>query len=358
MATENQPFSILEYPNSNWLDYMSSAANPGVYLTWERRSTSPVAFYQILRGPTIDGTFSTIATVPFPAFEYVDTNGNPSHYYKIKELSPDNSTLSLSGPIMGSELLIKASLMFQVRELMNIHVESEEAIFEHNNRSSCRFVHKYWNSYPRPEIRISSSSSEGDGEPFLHLDDLTPVYQTISGAEQNYPDGLKYVTDYNGRIFFKTASDNNVEIQPYDTIYASYWVRLFSGSQLNDALYMALQAINAQPGTSKIPTVGTAPFYYDAALITGATYYLLRSLLVQLKSREFKLLLQDPDKEGGDIFSQLKEDARMYKEDFDEFLKKIPIAKYPTSKTIVTPEYMLPGGRSRFFRAMFKGMGG
>jgi len=356
LAVEEQVFSTLEYPDSNWLDYMSSAANPGVYLTWERRSTSPVAFYQILRGPNIDSEFSTIATLPFPAYEYVDSVGNPSHYYKIKEIAADNTVISTSSPLMGSELLIKASLMFQVRELMNIHIESEEAIFEHGNRSSCRFVHKYWNSYPRPEIRITGSSESGDGDPFIHLDDVNPIYQTINGNTQNYPQGLKFIADYNGRLFFKDQSGNNVNIQDYDTIYASYWVRMFSGSQLNDSLYMALQAINAQPGTNKIASVGEAPYYYDAALISGATYYLLRSLLVQLKSREFRLLLADPG--NNDIFNQIKEDARLYKEDFDEFLKKIPIAKYPTTKTIVTPEYMLPGGRSRFFRAMFKGMGG
>ena len=356
MAAEDNTFSILEYPDSNWLDYMSDAANPGVYLQWERRSTSPVAFYQILRGPTFDGPFSTVATIPFPAYEFVDPNGNPSHFYQVKEIGPDNSTLVTGAPIMGSELLIKASLMFQIRELMNIHVESEEAIFEHNNRSSCRFVHKYWNSYPKPEIRISGYSEEGDSDPFVHLDDVTSIYQTINGAVQNYSSGLKYQADYNGRLYFKDQSGSPVSIEPYDTVYASYWVRLFSGSQLNDALYLALQAINSQPGTSKYPVVGDAPFYDDAALISGATYYLLRSLLVQLKSREFKLLLADP--ENNDVLNQLKEDARMYKEDFDKFLEKLPLARYPTTKTIVTPEYMLPGGRSRFFRAMFKGMGG
>lgn len=355
MADE-QTFTALEYPNSSWMDYMSSAVNPGVYLTWERRSTSPVAFYQILKGGSIDGTFSTIATIPFPAYEFVDNNGHPSHFYKIKEIAPDNSVLSTSEPFMGSELLIKASLYFQIRELMQIHVESEEGIFEHPSRSSCRFVHKYWNSYPRAEIRISGASSNGNADPFIQLDDVNLIYKTINGATNNYPNGLKAIADYNGRVFFKDSNNNNVNIQNYDSIYASYWVRLFSNSQLNDALYLALQAINAQPGTSKIPAVGMAPQYYDAALITGATYYLLRSLSVQLKSREFKLLLADP--ENNDIFNQIKDDARMYKEDFDEFLKKIPLAKYPTSKTIVTPEYMLPGGRSRFFRAMFKGMGG
>jgi hypothetical protein len=68
---------------------------------------------------------------------------------------------------------------------------------------------------------------------------------------------------------------------------------------------MALQAINAQPGTSKYTSVGMAPFYYDAALITGATYYLLRSLLIQLKNREFKLLIADP--ENNDVFGQIGE---------------------------------------------------
>lgn len=356
MADEQDVFSTLTYPDSSWLNYMSSPANPGVYLTWERRSASPVAFYQIQKGPALEGQFSTIATLPFPAYEFVDGNGNPSHFYRVVEISPSNEVLNIGAPIMGSELLIKASLMFQIRELMNIHVESEEAIFEHNNRSSCRFVHRFWNSYPRPEIRISGSSVNGDSDPYIHLDDIVPIYQTINGNSQNYPEGLKYLCDYNGRLFFKDSQNNPVNIQSYDSVYASYWVRLFSGSQLNDALYLALQSINAQPGTSKFVNVGAAPYYYDAALITGATYFLLRSLLVQLKSREFKLLLADPD--NNDIFNQIKEDARLYKEDFDEFLKKIPLAKYPTTKTIVTPEYMLPGGRSRFFRAMFKGMGG
>ena len=356
MAADNQEFSALAYPETSWLDYMSTAANPGVYISWERRSTSTVAFYQIQRGPALDGPYSTIALVPFPASDYVDSEGNPSHYYKIIEVAPDGSVLSTGESITGSELLIKASLIFQIKTLMEVHVESEEGIFEHFNRSSCRFTHKYWNAYPKPEIRISGSSSDGNIDPFIHLDGINPIYKTVNGTINNYPQGLICSADYNGRLFFKNASGSPIQIESYDSIYASYWVKMFTHSELNNALYMALQAINAQPGTSKFTSVASAPFYYDAALITGATYYLLRSLVVQLKNREFKLLLADPD--NNDIFNQFKDDARLYKEDFDKFLEKLPLAKYPTTKTIVTPEYMLPGGRSRFFRALFKGMGG
>lgn len=356
MAADNQDFSALAYPDTSWLDYMSTAANPGVYISWERRATSNVAFYQILRGPSMDGPYSTIATIPFPASDYVDSAGNPSHFYKIREIATDTSVLSTSEAITGSELLLKASLIYQIKTLMEVHVESEEGIFEHFSRSSCRFVHKYWNAYPRPEIRISGYSSDGNIDPYVHLDDVTPIYKTVNGTTNNYPQGLLCAPDYNGRLFFKDSTGATANIEYYDTIYASYWVKMFTHSELNNALYMALQAINAQPGTSKYTSVSQAPFYYDAALITGATYYLLRSLTVQLKNREFKLLMADPD--NNDIFNQFKEDARMYKEDFDKFLEKIPLAKYPTSKTIVTPEYMLPGGRSRFFRALFKGMGG
>jgi hypothetical protein len=356
MAAENIDFSTLAYPETNWLDYMSTAANPGVYIAWERRSTSTIAFYQILRGPTLDGTFSTLVTIPFPAFDYVDSTGNPSHFYKIREIGPDGTVLTTTEAITGSEMLLKASLIYQIKTLMEVHVESEEGIFDVFNRSSCRFVHKYWNAYPRAEIRISGYSSDGNVDPMIHLDGVNAIYKTINGTENNYPNGITAYPDYKGKLFFKNAAGSIASLESYDTVYASYWTKMFTYSELNNALYMALQAINSQPGTTKYLNVGNAPFYYDAALITGACYYLLRSLVVQLKNREFKLLLADP--ENNDIFSQLKDDARLYKEDFDKFLEKIPLARYPTTKTIVTPEYMLPGGRSRFFRALFKGMGG
>ncbi len=86
MAAENIDFSTLAYPETNWLDYMSTAANPGVYIAWERRSTSTIAFYQILRGPTLDGAFSTLLTTPFLHFNFVNSPGNPSLFIRLEKL--------------------------------------------------------------------------------------------------------------------------------------------------------------------------------------------------------------------------------------------------------------------------------
>jgi hypothetical protein len=49
----------------------------------------------------------------------------------------------------------------------------------------------------------------------------------------------------------------------------------------------------------------------------------------------------------------------MYKEDFDKMLEKLPIATYPGVRSVVVPEYNMPGGRSRFFRYIWNiGTGG
>ena len=131
---------------------------------------------------------------------------------------------------------------------------------------------------------------------------------------------------------------------------------MFTNDHINNALYMALQQINAQPGSSKYQTVASTPFYYEPAIVYGAVYYLVRSLLLSLTNRQRRLLVEDPDAQFTD---QLRQTATMYKEDFDKMLEKLPIATYPGVRSVVVPEYNMPGGRSRFFRYIWNiGTGG
>ena len=116
---------------------------------------------------------------------------------------------------------------------------------------------------------------------------------------------------------------------------------------MNSALYMALQTVNSQPGASKYQTVSVTPFYWEPAIVYGATYYLIRSLLVSLTQRQRRLLLEDPDNK---IIDDLRQTGTMYNDQFKELLEKLPIAVLPGIRSIVVPEFNMPGGRSRFFR--------
>jgi hypothetical protein len=100
---------------------------------------------------------------------------------------------------------------------------------------------------------------------------------------------------------------------------------------------------------------GGAPFWYDATLVAGAAYYLIRQLLVGLNQRERRLLVMDPDSGAFDAVANLKDIAKMYQEEFTELLKKLPLAKRPLLGTITVPEFQVPGSRSRLFRGLWKG---
>jgi hypothetical protein len=68
---------------------------------------------------------------------------------------------------------------------------------------------------------------------------------------------------------------------------------------------------------------------------------------VQLTNRQRRLLIEDPDAK---FVEDLRSTTTMYKEEFDKLLEKLPISRYPGIRSVVVPEYNMPGGRSRFFR--------
>lgn len=333
--------------------------NHAIYVSWDHlTSATQIAKYEVRRADNfIATTWETIGTVDWPSNEFIDETGHPSYYYKIVALDSGDPAVELvsSQPFIGEECLIKASLGYQISDLLNIPIHDEEAIFA-RGRTSASFAFSNWNYWPRPEIRISGTS-DGTVDPYIILDEIESTLQTQSGI-QNYADGLRYKLDYQGRIYF-LQDDNTTaaSVQSYDSIFGSYNVRLFTGNEMNNALNIALQSINCVPGTTKYQSVSVAPYYYDPALIAGATYFLLRGLLTRLNQRETRLLIQDPDNESFNAIDNIKENIKLYKEDFDNLLKTIGKMKYPKTYAIITPEHMMPGGRSRFFRYAWKGEG-
>ena len=93
-------FTQLSFSQSNLVYYNTNAANPGIFIEWERYTLSGVYSYKIFRSDYFDGTYTEIDEVLFPINESVDGGGSPSSFYKIHEIGNDLTTvLSTSAPI-------------------------------------------------------------------------------------------------------------------------------------------------------------------------------------------------------------------------------------------------------------------
>ena len=305
-----------------------------------------------------------ISNVQAPLNEFIDSTGNPSETYFIKQATCDYSNIMSLPPVTADELLIKSSVLYELNSLLRVAVYDEELIWDYN-RQSGTLAYGDIVTDPAPQLRITVSSNQGQRSPMYVLNPYTGITNTLDQSlsdsfdapevTSNYANGLYYRFNNEGKVFFFDVNGVAVSVQEYDNILVTYYVKLFTNTQINNALYLALQSINAMPGLNKIYSVSACPFYYDSTLVTGACYYLIRQLLVGLNQRERRLLVQDPESGSFDAVANLKDLAKMYKEDFDELLKKLSIAKRPIMGTITVPEYAMPGGRSRLFRALWKG---
>jgi hypothetical protein len=347
-----------QFETSNQFDipgvYFGASNPPGIYIHWDRSGATGVVSTVVMRSKQYDGDYESIGVVAWPVNEFIDPDGSPADYYLVQDLDNTDTVLNTSQPIQGEALLIKASLAYQIKDLLRVNIYDEDALFSSYDRTWARLTFPNWNYWPRPEIRINSHSDFGASSPMIALSENNTILRTIDGSTNDYADGLKYKLDYQGRVYFLNSSNAPISLQEYNYILATYNVRLFTGVEMNSALNLALQSINAQAGVSKVRFVAQAPIYWDAALIAGATYYLLRSLLTRLTNRETRMLIQDPDDK---FIDDLRQTAKMYKEDFDALMKAIPTSRYPYTTAVVTPEYVMPGGRSRMFRYMWQGGG-
>jgi hypothetical protein len=305
-----------------------------------------------------------VGLVSAPLSEYIDSAGNPSSIYYVKQSNIDFTSCFSIPPLYGDELLIKSSVLYELNALLRIPVYDEEPLFGYL-RQSATLAYGDIVTDPAPQVRITCSTNNGQRSSMFVLSPYSGFTNSLDQSESdvfsaptislNYPNGLFYRFTNEGKLYFFDTYGNPVSIQEYDTILVTYYVKLFTNKQINNALYLALQAINAQPGLNKISTVKACPFYYDQTLVSGATYYLLRQLAVGLNSRERRLLVQDSEQGSFDAVANIKDTAKMYQEEFGELLKKLPINQRPMMGTITVPEFSAPGSRSRVFRALWKG---
>ena len=158
-----------------------------------------------------------------------------------------------------------------------------------------------------------------------------------TGVEVNY---------FNGSITFDD------ELLEQDIINADYNFKWFSEEKLTRFLVNALNTVNIYPPHSSY-NLDTIPDRYTPALLYGAAKDALRQLMMCLNFQQPAQVFGGTENAQKAItnFDTLKQN---YEKEVEKLLEQKKLGPYPRSLMITTPEYTLPGGRSRWFRYLFK----
>jgi hypothetical protein len=152
----------------------------------------------------------------------------------------------------------------------------------------------------------------------------------------------------NGKLIFSTPLKYT---DPTDRIEADYKHGVFTQEQLVNFMKIGLSVYNSYPRASNYSIQG-APVSAQAAIILGGAYYAICSILAGLINQQSRVRWGDEQgwEKAQQIMQTLKEN---YKGSLDKIyeMKKMKLAQ---PMAIVLPEYSLPGGRSRFFRYLYK----
>ena len=158
-----------------------------------------------------------------------------------------------------------------------------------------------------------------------------------SGAEIDY---------FKGEVIFDTA------LLPQDVVIADYNFKWFSEEELTRFLVNSLNTINVFPPHSGY-NLDTLPDRHTPALLYGAAKDALRQLMMCLQFQQPAQVfggLESAQKAFGN-FETLKQN---YEKDWEKLVEQKKFGPYPKTRVTSTPEFTLPGGRSRWFRYLFK----
>jgi hypothetical protein len=152
--------------------------------------------------------------------------------------------------------------------------------------------------------------------------------------------------------YFKGTVTFDTELLPQETVNADYNFKWFSEDQLTRFLVNSLQSMNTYPPHSGY-TLDTVPDRYFPAILYGAAKDALRQLMFCLNFQQPAQVFGGTEEAGKAIanFETLKQN---YEKDAEKLLEQKKLGPYPKSRMVVTPEFTLPGGRSRWFRYLFK----
>lgn len=179
-----------------------------------------------------------------------------------------------------------------------------------------------WNKKPTPRIEVNE-------------------VLTTTGFTINYDEGT---------IIFDSALEYN------DWVRATYRFSFFSDEQIESYFRQATAIWNMNPPYGGVSNIYVADFTLRSVLMIGAATFAFRDLLMSLAFQEKRIIFDNTswNESWKSIHSLFKDLAESYKNDWEKLLEAKKF-RLPRISSIVVPEYTLPGGRSRFFRYIYKG---
>jgi hypothetical protein len=231
----------------------------------------------------------------------------------ISERNADTDTVWYSG----REYEFRVALEHHLACAQNVPVYFEQAKLSRDSKTF-HFTFKDWNQ--SPGVRIYRNG-----------------IIINSGVEVDY---------FKGTVTFDTA------LLSQETVNADYNFSWFSDEEMIRFLLNALQTVNTYPPHSGY-TLGNVPDRYTPAVLYGAAKDALRHLMLCITFQQPAQVFGGPD-QAKQAFSNFETLKQNYEKDAEKLLEQKKLGPYPKSRMVVTPEFTLPGGRSRWFRYLFK----
>lgn len=178
-----------------------------------------------------------------------------------------------------------------------------------------------WNIRPRVEIKLNQVITE-------------------SGFSIDYS---------NGQVIFDEPLEYN------DQVEASYTFKCISDDQVQSYFKQASAIWRISPPSGGPLTIYAADTTIRSVLFIGAAQFAFNDLIFSLALQERRIIFDNRSwdeawKSSIEIFKSLRD---FYKDQW-KILIEAKKVRLPQIASIVTPEYALPGGRSRFFRYLYK----
>jgi hypothetical protein len=155
--------------------------------------------------------------------------------------------------------------------------------------------------------------------------------------------------------YFKGEVKFDTPLTQYDMVHADYNFRWFSDEELTRFLENALGDLNTYPPHTAYDFYGNTvvPDRFLPSVIRKAAADAIRKLMMCLQFQEPQQVFGGA--EGAQkAFSNFETLKKNYEADWQKTAENKKLGPYPRTMIISTPEYTLPGGRSRWFRYLFK----